>query len=135
MPIRGVLERLDAAMNARDIEAFMDCFHEDYDSEQPNHPDRAFQGSEQVRANWSAVFNGVPDFTSRLVRVAADGETGWSEWHWQGTQADGTPMEMAGVIICGIRDERIGWARLYIEPVEQAGAGIEAAVREISGDD
>lgn len=132
MPIR-VLQRLEAAMNARDIDAFVDCFHDDYDSEQPNHPDRTFQGSEQVRANWSAVFTGVPDFSSRLVRGAADGDTCWGEWHWQGTQADGTPMEMAGVMICGIRDERIGWARLYMEPVEQGGAGIEAAVREISG--
>jgi hypothetical protein len=26
------------------------------------------------------------------------------------------------------------WARLYVEPVEQEGAGIEAAVREMSGD-
>jgi hypothetical protein len=25
------------------------------------------------------------------------------------------------------------WARLYVEPVEQGGAGIEAAVRDMSG--
>ena len=39
---------------------------------------------------------------------------------------------MAGVIIFGVRAERIAWARLYVEPVEQ-GAGIEAAVRDMSG--
>jgi hypothetical protein len=80
-----VAERLLAAMNARDIEAFVACFAEDYESEQPAHPDRAFVGREQVRENWSAIFSGVPD-------------------------------EMT-------------WARLYVEPVEQEGAGIEAAVR------
>jgi hypothetical protein len=39
---------------------------------------------------------------------------------------------MAGVIVMGLRDGQIGWARLYVEPVEQ-GEGIEAAVRDMSG--
>ena len=130
----GVLEGLNAAMNARDIDAFVELFHEDYDSEQPAHPDRAFTGRDQVRANWSAIFDGVPDFTSELVRVGSDGETGWSEWHWQGTQSDGTRLDMAGVIVCGVRESKLAWARLYVEPVEQ-GEGIDAAVREMSGGD
>ena len=40
---------------------------------------------------------------------------------------------MAGVIIFGVRAGRIGWARLYVEPVEQKGEGIAAAVRGMSG--
>ncbi len=40
---------------------------------------------------------------------------------------------MAGVIVFGVRDDRFAWARLYVEPVEQ-GEGIEAAVREMTGD-
>lgn len=123
-----VLERLAAAMNARDIEAFVALFHEDYDSQQPAHPDRAFKGREQVRANWSSIFEGVPDFSSELVSVAAHGDTGWSEWRWRGTGLD-----MAGVIVCGVREGKLAWARLYVEPVEQEGAGIEGAVREMSG--
>src|SRR6478609_1436712 len=66
--------RLHAAMNAHDIEAFVACFAADYDSVQPAHPDRAFRGREQVRANWSAVFTGVPDFRAELVRFDAVGE-------------------------------------------------------------
>jgi ketosteroid isomerase-like protein len=130
----AVIERLDAALNAHDIDAFLDCFAEDYRSEQPAHPDRAFSGREQVRENWSAVFEGVPDFRSELVRVCADGETVWSEWHWQGTQAVGDPLDMAGVIVMGVRDERIAWARLYVEPLERAGAGIDAAVERMTGE-
>ncbi len=42
---------------------------------------------------------------------------------------------MAGVIVFGVRDGRFAWARLYIEPVERAGAGIDAAVRAMTGDD
>ena len=131
----SVVERLDAAMNAHDLEAFLDCFQEAYESEQPAHPDRAFRGREQVRRNWSSVFDGVPDFRSELLRFTTDGHTIWSEWHWQGTQSDGTPLDMVGVIVCGVSEGRISWARLYMEQVEQAGAGIESAVRRMTGGD
>jgi ketosteroid isomerase-like protein len=129
-----VAARIDAAMNAHDIDAFVDCFAEDYDSVQPAHPDRAFRGREQVRANWSAIFDSVRDFRSELVRADATGDTEWSEWRWQGTQPDGSRLDMAGVIVFGVRDGRIAWARLYVEPVEQGGAGIDAAVRQMAGD-
>ena len=128
-----VAERLLAAMNAHDIDAFVACFHEDYESEQPAHPDRAFRGSDQVRRNWSAIFESTPDFRAELARAdAADGAE-WTEWRWRGTHADGSRLDMAGVIIFGVRAERIAWARLFVEPVEQAGEGIEAAVRDMSG--
>jgi ketosteroid isomerase-like protein len=130
-----VAERLRAALNAHDIDAFVACFAEDYDSAQPAHPDRAFRGNAQVRENWTAVFAGVPDFAAELIGTAAVGDTEWSEWHWRGTHADGTRLDMAGVMVCGVADGRMSWARLYMEPVEQAGAGIEAAVRDMAGDD
>ena len=129
-----LVRRLHAAMNAHNIEAFVACFAEDYDSVQPAHPDRAFRGCVQVRANWSAVFTGVPDFHAELVCLDAVGDTAWSEWRWQGTQTDGARLDMAGVIVLGIRDDRIAWARLYVEPVEQAGAGIDAAVRDMTAE-
>jgi hypothetical protein len=124
-----VVTALAEAMNAHDIDAFVAQFAEDYDSEQPAHPDRAFRGREQVRANWSAMFAGVPDFRSELVSAAVEGDTVWSEWRWQGTG-----LEMAGVTVMGVRDGQIAWARLYVEPVE-VGAGIDAVVRELSGRD
>jgi hypothetical protein len=45
----SVAERLNVAMNAHDIEAFVACFAEDYESERPAHPDRAFRGREKMR--------------------------------------------------------------------------------------
>lgn len=128
-----VVERLNAAMNAHDIEAFVACFDEDYDSEQPAHPDRAFRGRDQVRRNWSAIFDGVADFRSELMTAGATGAVEWSEWRWRGTQADGGALDMAGVIVCGVRDGRIRWARLYVEEVDREGEGIDAAVRRMSG--
>jgi ketosteroid isomerase-like protein len=129
-----VIERVRDAMNARDVEALVACFQEDYRSEQPVHPDRAFGGREQVRENWSAIFAGVPDFTAELVAATADGDTEWSEWRWRGTQADGTALDMAGMIVAGTRDGRIAWARLYVEPIEREGGGIRGAVRRMAGE-
>src|SRR3954453_6470552 len=110
-----VAERLKAALNAHDIDAFVACFEEGYASEQPGHPDRAFTGNAQVRENWSEVFAGVPDFEAELVGAVAAGDVEWSEWHWRGTHADGTRLDMAGVIVAGVHDGRLSWARLYIE--------------------
>lgn len=132
---KDVAAALVEAMNAHDIDAFASLFAPDYDSRQPAHPDRAFVGRDQVRTNWSAVFAGVPDFRAQLVATAVEADTLWSEWHWHGTHEDGSPLEMAGVIVCGIQDGRLVWARLYVEPVESDGEGIDAAVRTMSGRD
>jgi ketosteroid isomerase-like protein len=128
-----LVDRLAQAMNARDVEAFVDLFAEDYDSRQPAHPDRAFRGRDQVRENWSAIFAAVPDFRADLVAAADGDDTVWSEWRWHGTQPDGGRLDMAGVIVLGVRDGLFAWARLYVEPVEQGGEGIEAAVDTMSG--
>lgn len=129
----AVIAVLADATNAHDIDAFVALFAEDYDSQQPAHPDRAFRGRDQVRANWSQVFTGVPDFRADLVATAVEGDSVWSEWRWRGTHADGSHLDMAGVIIFGVCAGRIAWTRLYVEPIEQQGEGIEDAVRDMSG--
>jgi ketosteroid isomerase-like protein len=132
---RAVATALADAMNAHDIEAFVSLFAPDYESRQPAHPDRAFVGRDQVRANWSAVFAGVPDFRAELVATAVEGDTLWTEWRWSGTQEDGSRLDMAGVIVFGVKGGTFAWARLYVEPIESGGEGIDAAVREMSGSD
>jgi ketosteroid isomerase-like protein len=107
-----VAAALVEAMNAHDIDAFVSLFAPDYDSRQPAHPDRAFVGGDQVLTNWSAVFAGVPDFRAELVATAVEADTLWSEWYWHGTHEDGSPLEMAGVIVCGVQDGRLVWAAL-----------------------
>jgi ketosteroid isomerase-like protein len=104
------------------------------ESEQPAHPDRAFRGREQVRLNWSAIFESVADFRSELLGAQEADGTEWSEWRWRGTHEDGSVLDMAGVVVCGVRDGRMSWARLYVEPVERGGAGIDAAVRGMTGE-
>ena len=51
-----VLARLHRAMNDHDLEGFLANIHDDYASEQPAHPERAFAGRAQVQENWAAMF-------------------------------------------------------------------------------
>lgn len=74
-----LVERLHDAMNRHDLEAFLEQFDPGYRSETPAHPARSFTGREQVRRNWSAVFESTPDFHADLLRTAVDGETVWTE--------------------------------------------------------
>lgn len=117
-PTPGVLERMNAAINAHDIEAFMSCFAENYSSEQPLHPERAFSGKAQVRANWTAFFANVPDMKSQLSAASIDGDTAWAEWHWTGTRKDGNRLNMRGVVVSRLHSGVIHSARLYMEPVQ-----------------
>jgi ketosteroid isomerase-like protein len=128
-----VTERLLEAINAHDIEAHIACFAEDYHSEQPAHPARTFTGSDQVRENWSRLFNSIPDFASEILRLAVVDDTEWAEWVWRGTKEGGTPLEERGVTILGIRDGRIAWGRLYMEETEREGADITETVNRIAG--
>jgi ketosteroid isomerase-like protein len=124
----AVIERLVRAWNDHDIEAFVACFDPDYRSDQPAHPARTFEGREQVRENWSSLFASMADFLAELLSFAEEGERAWAEWRWTGTQTDGSPFEWRGVTLFGVRDDRIVWSRLYMEPVERAGADIEQTI-------
>lgn len=124
-------QRLLAALNAHDLNAFVDCFASDYRSEQPVHPGRAFEGREKVRENWTGVFAGIPDFRAELLTSVSTGEAvEIGEWRWWGTHLDGTGFAMQGVIVLGIEDAHIAWGRLYMEAVEQDGDDIDVMVRE-----
>lgn len=130
---QSVIEQLQNAQNRHDLEAFLAWFDPDYESEQPVHPDRVFGGREQVRKNWATLFNSIPDFQAGLLASAADGDTVWSEWHWFGSRDDGSRFDMRGVTIFGVRAGRIVWGRLYMEPVQEMGAGIDATVKSLAG--
>lgn len=131
----AVVELLQQAINRHDLDALAACFAPDYLSEFPAHPDRAFQGHEQMYRNWRQIFGGVPDLAATLRACTVAGETAWAEWDWRGTRRDGAAFAMRGVTIQGVVAGRIVWTRLYMEPVEAVGVGSDAAVRrDVAGD-
>ena len=47
-----------------------------------------------------------------------------------GTSRDGTPHQMKGVIVFGVRDDVAHSARFYLEPVDAAVSTVDDAVRD-----
>jgi ketosteroid isomerase-like protein len=128
-----VIDRLTVAMNAHDLDAVAGLIHENYRSEQPAHPGRAFVGRNQMRANWEAMFAGIPDIRAVVLRSVRDGDTVWTEWHWMGTRRDGLPFDMRGITLFKIAGDHIVAGRLYMEEVERDMVDIGQTVEELSG--
>jgi hypothetical protein len=101
------VERLRDSQNAHDAEGMAALFADDYDSQQPVHPSRAFGGRAQVLQNWTSVFQGVRISFPTWCLFTAAGDTEWGEWYWHGHHVDGSQFAMRGVTIMVIHNDRI----------------------------
>jgi len=86
-----------------------------------------------MRANWEAMFAGVPYLHAEIRRSVQDGDTTWTEWRWSGTRSDGQAFAMHGVTLFEISNDQVVAGRLYLEEVERDVVGIEQAVEALSG--
>jgi ketosteroid isomerase-like protein len=114
-----LLEQMRAALDAHDLDAFVGHFREDYVGERPRHPGSPVSSRQDVRNNWAEIISDVPDLRVDVLAAVEDGNTIWSEWRAYGTARSGAALELRGVIIFGIQDGQVAWARMYMEPVEQ----------------
>lgn len=129
----AVIVRLAQAVNDHDLGALVACFGDHYVNETPAHPERGFRGSEQVRRNWTSILAGVPDLRARVLRTAVDGDTVWTEWEMWGIRRDGADFLMRGVVIFGVAETTVAWARFYLEPVQRSSGDVDAAVGRVVG--
>jgi ketosteroid isomerase-like protein len=129
----AVAARLHDAVNRHDLDAMVGCFAADFVNETPAHPARSFRGRDQVRRNWAQIFAAVPNLEADIVDSASRGDTMWTEWEMRGTRLDGAPHLMRGVSIFKVTGDAFASVRFYLEPVEQAGVGVDAAVRSALG--
>jgi SnoaL-like domain len=65
------------------------------------------------------IFGHVPDLKASVLRSAEDGGLLWSEWEMTGTTTAGAGDLARGVAILRIEDDRVTWARFYLDPVEE----------------
>ena len=132
-----VLERLIEAVNQHDLEALVGQFAADVRSDTPAHPARSFVGREQVRRNWGQIFGSIGDLEARLLdstpsRRDGGAPTEWAEIAFDGHRPDGAPWRMRGVTVNEVVDDRIVALRFYLEPVDDAPVGPDAAVRTMT---
>jgi ketosteroid isomerase-like protein len=126
-----IVEAMRAALAAHDLEAYVDFFREDFVGERPRHPGGEVRGREEVRESWAEIIGDVPDMQVEVPAAVQDGDTIWSEWRMFGTARSGSLLEIRGVMIFGVRDGRIAWARTYLEPVEQAGKSLAELIEDL----
>ena len=129
----SLVERLKDAVNRHDLDALADCFAQDFRNETPVHPGRSFEGREQVRKNWAQIFAGVPDIEAEVIGSSVDGASAWTEWEMRGTRRDGARHLMRGVSIFGVGHDQFTSVRFYLEPVDEGGPAVDAAVRMAVG--
>jgi ketosteroid isomerase-like protein len=119
--VSDLIERLRAALEAHDLDRFVEFFHDDYVGERPRYPDAPPSTKADVRANWAEVLSDVPDLRVQVPAAVEDGDKIWVEWRAYGAARSGALLELRGIIIFGVRDDRVAWSRMYLEPVEQEG--------------
>jgi ketosteroid isomerase-like protein len=126
-----IVERMRTALDAHDLDAYIGFFREDFVGERPRHPGGEVRGRDEVRESWAEIIGDVPDMQVEVPAAVQDGDTIWSEWRIFGTARSGSLIEIRGVMIFGVREERVAWARTYLEPVEQAGKSLAELIGEL----
>ena len=131
---RAVIDRLTAAQNAHDVDAMLACFDERTRGTAAV-PSEASRGIDQVRAMVGAA-RSRPGLSRGGRQVGGRGRRG-VRGRSTGPEPRRTarPLDERGVVILGIDDNRIAWARLYVDEVNREGTGIDAVVRRMAGTD
>ena len=127
-----LVQQMRAAIDAHDLDAFVDFFHEDYWGARPRHPGSTKSDREELREFWAEMIRDVPDLHVEIPDAVQDGDTIWSEWWVYGTARSGAMLELRGVIILGVQDGRIAWSRTYLEPVEQLGKPLPGYIHHLA---
>lgn len=126
-----VVERWIQALSDHDLEAAVSCFAKAYRDRAPARRGEEVLGRDQVRANFTALFESIPDLRAEVLGLVADGSTVWMEWRMSGTRTDGTSMEFVGVNIFEVEGESFTEGRIYTELVRDSG-GIDSQVDQMT---
>jgi hypothetical protein len=77
------------------------------------------------------MFAQVPDLRFDVLRAAVAGDEVWTEIRVHGQTVDGSSFECRGMAVWDQRDDLIAWARLYFEPVDVGGPGIDERMQHV----
>lgn len=128
-----VLARIVQSINEHDLDRLVGCFALDVHSETPAHPARNFVGRDQVRRNWAQIFGAVQDIQAAVVDSTIDRNVVWSELEFRGHRPDGGVHVMRGITILTVASGEVADVRFYMEPVDEASLGPDAAIARLVG--
>lgn len=127
------LTRLLEATNAHDVDGIVACFSDDYVNVTPCHPARGFTGRGQVRRNWTAILQAVPDLVAEVLSFVEDDDRIWSEWEMRGTRGGDGPHLVRGVLVFTVRNGLATHLRFFLEPVDDSSIDADRAVARLTG--
>ncbi len=112
----AVIDRLRLAFDRQDLDALAECLEPDYVSTHPAHPDLDTRGRDAACRRWAVTFACLPGLRAELLRWAGADDAVWTEWLFTARAEDGSGYRAGGVMIFGLANDRIAWARAFNEP-------------------
>ena len=106
----AILEDFAAAWNRHDADALMSFMTSDCAFETAEGPDPCgmrFEGPAAVREAFARVWKLYPDARWEDARHVVQGDRGFSEWTFRGTDRNGNKVEVRGVDLFVLRDGKI----------------------------
>jgi hypothetical protein len=112
-----ILQQMVSAINHKDLDSLVGCFHPDYESVQPVHPERSFRGRHRLAENWGWVFERFDEFSATVLDFAVRENVIWTEWVWEANSPDADSVVVRGVMIFTVSEGCFRTGRLYLEPI------------------
>jgi len=105
---RTAVDRLNAAINAHDIEALMEAFAEEcvFENTGPPPDGVRFEGPAAVRAFWARWFAKNTDARFEAEEMVVCGDRAVVRWAYHKTR-DGSPWHLRGIDLFRVRDGRV----------------------------
>ena len=94
-----LLEAIGDAFNRHDVEAVVGFFAEDGVFDKPVGPEawgRRYVGKKEIRAEFAALFEAIPDLHWEPIANWVSGNMGCSQWHRTGTTKTGERQDWLG---------------------------------------
>ena len=116
----ALLERFNAAWNAHDVEALIDCMTEDgifRSAAGPAPFGASAVGRDALRHAYAAIWQTYPDAQWTEARHFAAGSNACSEWIFTGTKTDGSKVKVQGCDLFTIRDGKIAMKNSFRKQV------------------
>lgn len=110
LPTIELLEAIGDAFNRHDVDGVMSFFADDGVFDKPAGPEihgTRISGKEQVRAEFAALFQAVPDLRWEGTANWVSGNMGCSQWRRTGTSKSGEKTDLLGCDLFTFRDGKI----------------------------
>jgi ketosteroid isomerase-like protein len=104
-----IIQKLGEALDRRDMDAAMEFFTEDcvYVPSSGLATRSKYEGRDEVRAGLSAFLEKATKGAFEPVSIVIAGDQGFEEWHYVGTAADGSPIDVHGCDYYEFRGDKV----------------------------